>query len=616
MRRLLLLLVALAVLLLPAGASALRYYNALPVGTVLTSQPDIGLQIFPQPGDVVRVDVQVDAGPWRDVPIAADGGAFYVPPQPLAPGPHTASVVLSGAHNGTPYQTLTQFLHFTVAAGARPLPGMSVVDLGALRQLNADRAAVGLPPAAWSPNLQAASRAHAAYFVANAGLFAQADMHTEPSPSAPGFSGATPLVRDAAFGALGGSEVMNVTCPGGSGAMAVDELMDTVFHRLAMLSAGLATAGGDAVPGLPCTLGPSATPQGDPFVMDMALLPTPQSGAMLYPADGQTGVPTELLTEVPSPLPAGANPNAGYPVTAQLPGAGPAVLTSATLTADGEAVPVYTLDSTWRDTDPIYTGEQMGNAVAVIPQAPMAPDTTYAVHLTGTDPAPFDLRWSFTTAAESATAVWTQGGAVFAKGDFACPGPIDGGWAALVYCSRALAVSASGQGMPAADAQPPFADAAADSWATLAINTAWGLGIAQGVGPGVFAPDATLTEAQALALLARSRGADVSGGTWAEAALGWAQQAGVLLPAEAYVPDAPATRARFVAWLARAWQVPLDPGASPTFADAASVPAADAPAVAWAQQAGVAKGTGGNDFLPAAPLTRAQAVAILVRLLL
>jgi hypothetical protein len=348
----------------------------------------------------------------------------------------------------------------------------------------------------------------------------------------------------------------------------------------------------------------------------MALLPVQQPSAVLYPMNGQTGVPTELLAEDPSPLPPGANPLAGYPITAQLPGPGPAALASATLTADGESVPVYTLDSSWQDTDPLYAGAQMGNAVAVIPQAPMAPGTTYSVHITGSDPAPFDLSWSFTTSAEAATTVWTQGGGVFAKGDFACPGPIAGSWPALVYCSPTLAVADSADGMPAAGAAPPFADGAQEPWAALAINTAWGLGFVQGVAPGVFAPDATLTQAQALALLARSRGAAVAGGGWQDAALAWGQQSGVLRPAEAYSPDAPATRAQFVAWLARAWQVPLAAGTVPTFTDAAGVPGADAAAVAWAQQAGLAQGTGGGAFRPAAPLTRAEALTLLVRVLI
>ena len=608
-------------LLVPGFASAYRYYDAIPIGTVLVAQPEIGLQLLPGPGDRLQVSVELD-GSWHSVPVAADGAAFYVPPQPLATGPHMATVLVTGEGNGAPYQSVSQILHFSVSPSARPLPALSLVDMQALVELNAYRAAVHLPPATFSPNLQAASQAHAAYATVNAALYQGASMHTEPDPTAPGFLGADALSRDAAFGVMGGTEVMTFTCATLNGTLAIDDLMDTVFHRFGLLAPGLERAGGGGAAGTPCSADPVGL-AGTPFVMDMTVLPVDAAGTaspIEYPTNGQTGVPSEFITEDPSPLPAGASTAAGYPVTVQFPGAGAAALTSAALTVNGHPVPIYTLDSSWRDSDPVYAGDSMGNAVAVIAQSALTPGTTYTVHVKGADtptggaPAPFDLSWSFTTAADRTKSVWAQGGTIFATGSFACPGRIDHQWAATDFCSPGLVVSESGSGMPLPDSEPPFADGAADPWATLAINTAWGQGLVQGVAPGAFAPDATLTQAQALAMLARSRGATVSGTSWQAEAEAWAKPAG-LLDAATYRPDAPATRAQFVAWIAQAWQVPLQAGATATFGDAASIPAADAPAMAWAQAAGLVTGTGANLVQPMGALTRAQAVTMLVRLL-
>lgn len=610
-------LLGLLLLAAPRPALAYSYYNPIPQGTILTSRPEIGIQLLPGQGDRLTVQVLLD-GHVHTVPVAADGSAFYVPPAPLAPGPHIAIVTVNGAEGGQVYAPVAQTLHFTVAAQAVPLPAISLTDLQALAQLDRARQSVGLAPVAFSPQLQAATAAHARYVVDNADLYQGASMHSEPSREAPGYSGDTAGARDAAFGSFGNVEVMATHCPAAAGSTEITGLMDTVFHRLGLLDPAVDAGGADTQPSN-CDI---ADP--NPFVMDLQSGFATAAKPVIYPASGQQGVPLSFSYEVPNPLPAGAPAIAGYPITAGFPGRGSTKLATAALTtASGHAVPIYKLDSSWQDRDPVYSGDTMGNAIAVIPQAPLQAATTYTVHVTGTEtPAtgtsrPFDLTWSFQTTPMSFQTVWRQGGGYFATGSFGCPASApDGTWLDTIYCSPGLLYLRNDYGLHTANSAPPFADAARDSWATTAINLAYGLGWANGTAPGAFSPDAALTQAEALTLLARSQGARITGGTWAAAALAWAQAHGVIVAGDDYAGGEPASRAEFTTWIARAWHVPLQAGAAPTFADAAAIPAGDAPAIAWAQAAGLVKGTGDNRFAPQGTLTRAEAVTILARMVL
>jgi hypothetical protein len=86
-------------------------------------------------------------------------------------------------------------------------------------------------------------------------------------------------------------------------------------------------------------------------------------------------------------------------------------------------------------------------------------------------------------------------------------------------------------------------------------------------------------------------------------------------PDGTFRPNRPVNRAEFSAVLVRLLGWPTRPGAAPGFADAAAVPEWARPAVAAAHARGLVNGYPDGTFRPAAPVTRAEAAAVLVRAL-
>jgi hypothetical protein len=111
---------------------------------------------------------------------------------------------------------------------------------------------------------------------------------------------------------------------------------------------------------------------------------------VVFPADQARDVPAAFLdNELPDPLPQGAQPPAGYPITLQAGGA--SVLTNLTgrLTGgDGGEVPGYVLNP----------GQELSaNEWSFIAAAPLKPGVTYTVEVKGLlDGQAFTRRWSFT----------------------------------------------------------------------------------------------------------------------------------------------------------------------------------------------------------------------------
>ena len=181
----------------------------------------------------------------------------------------------------------------------------------------------------------------------------------------------------------------------------------------------------------------------------------------------------------------------------------------------------------------------------------------------------------------------------------------------------------------AATAAPTFRDVPPAYWAYADIESLAAAGVINGVGGGCFDPQGLVTRAQFATMLARldhppadtvgPRFSDVPPTAWfygpveAATGLGWMSGVGGGL----FDPNAPVTRAQAALTLADYLgldHVAQDEGSAPLpFTDAAAVPAADHGAVAVAVHLGLLQGAYGQ-VLPAAPLTRAQAAALLVRL--
>ncbi|PYI56209.1 invasin domain 3-containing protein [Paenibacillus flagellatus] len=182
---------------------------------------------------------------------------------------------------------------------------------------------------------------------------------------------------------------------------------------------------------------------------------------------------------------------------------------------------------------------------------------------------------------------------------------------------------------------PPFADVAGH-WAAEAIRQAAAARIADGYPDGTFRPDAKVTRAEFVVLLARAIGLSGAGASsepaagetwpdWAFATIGRAMAAGLSDGYEdgTFRPAASVTRAEMAVWLHRAL-VHAGRGASGSldggdpagaYADAADVPAWALDAFRAAIGAGLLVGDERGRLRPADAVTRAEAVTVLLRLI-
>lgn len=173
-------------------------------------------------------------------------------------------------------------------------------------------------------------------------------------------------------------------------------------------------------------------------------------------------------------------------------------------------------------------------------------------------------------------------------------------------------------------AHATFGDVPMDAWSSDPVEWAVEAGITGGATPHAFAPNATVTRAQAVTFLWRAAGrpaparpaafGDVPAGSYYADAVAWAAEEQITggTTASTFSPQDPVTRAQSVTFLWRFAGNPAAPAAS-GFAD---VPAGAyfADAVAWASSEGITGGRTPTAFEPAQPVSRAQQVAFLYRL--
>ena len=169
---------------------------------------------------------------------------------------------------------------------------------------------------------------------------------------------------------------------------------------------------------------------------------------------------------------------------------------------------------------------------------------------------------------------------------------------------------------------PAFADVPADAYYADAVAWAVKEGITTGTSATTFTPNASCTRAQMVTFLWRANGSpkatgvnpftDVSADAYYYEAVLWAAEKGITsgTTATTFSPNATLTRGQTVTFLWRANGSPAVSGSS--FGDVAA-DAYYANAVAWAVSEGITSGTGGNNFSPDAPCTRAQIVTFMYR---
>ena len=138
-------------------------------------------------------------------------------------------------------------------------------------------------------------------------------------------------------------------------------------------------------------------------------------------------------------------------------------------------------------------------------------------------------------------------------------------------------------------------------------------GLFQGTGAGQFSPDAAMTRAMFLTVLARYEGVDTTDGeTWYAVALDWALESGV---SDGSNPTQNLTREQLATMLYRFAGSPAVHGTLDGFTDASSVSSWAKDAVSWAVEEGLMEGLGGSRLSPGGAATRAQVAAIFQRYL-
>ena len=208
----------------------------------------------------------------------------------------------------------------------------------------------------------------------------------------PGFTGVLPVNRVASAGSTYSyiGEVIAFISPPAPPTDCVGVLLNTVFHRNALLNTQLSTIG----------IGYSPTPdsKSGACVINPSMKSTPnirpEGWTGIYPGENQTSVPTGMGGEAPDPAPNIPNSQKGSPVSIYLNSA-LASVNSFTLTAAGSTVQVPTVQLTYADFPKYLTK----NEAHILPTQLLASKTTYKVNFAGTmsDGTISNRSWSFTT---------------------------------------------------------------------------------------------------------------------------------------------------------------------------------------------------------------------------
>ncbi|GIO10655.1 hypothetical protein J19TS2_02100 [Cohnella xylanilytica] len=177
--------------------------------------------------------------------------------------------------------------------------------------------------------------------------------------------------------------------------------------------------------------------------------------------------------------------------------------------------------------------------------------------------------------------------------------------------------------------EKPIFEDTRNHWAESSIREAAAKGIVQGYSDGRFEPDAPITRAEFTVMLARALGlaapadnepafADASAiGAWARGPIAAAAQAGLAtgFADGTFRPGEKINRAEMAAMIARTQKFRSVDAASEPFADEETLPAWVREAAAAVREAGIVTGADGNRFAPNERASRAEAAAMLLRML-
>ncbi|MBQ7255206.1 MAG: S-layer homology domain-containing protein [Oscillospiraceae bacterium] len=155
-----------------------------------------------------------------------------------------------------------------------------------------------------------------------------------------------------------------------------------------------------------------------------------------------------------------------------------------------------------------------------------------------------------------------------------------------------------------------YNDVAETAWYDAAVAFVTEKGMMNGTAAKTFSPEATMTRAMLMTVLARYAGENTDGGaTWYEKGMNWAMQKGI---SDGTNPNGNITREQLVTMLYRYAGSPEATGEL-KFADADTVSSYAEASMRWAVANGIVNGMNETTLAPQATATRAQVAAMLQR---
>ncbi len=263
--------------------------------------------------------------------------------------------------------------------------GLTDEEAAARNQINLRRGQVGLATLAWNGQIEQAARGHSNYLALNnlVGHYQTAGLN--------GYTGADPGARisNTGYNWRGYDEV--IAFGPNSGVVAVENLMEAIYHRFGIFSTYVDEIGTGFV-----DTHPTYT-----YVMtaDLATrnstLPSPGANWVgVYPYNGETGVPIDFYSDEESPDPVPNANRVGYPISIQVDNKQTLLAQSFTVSANGRALPTIQITSA--------DGHTPSSASAIIPTQALTYGTTYTVNFSGSaNGAALNKTWRFSTVALS-----------------------------------------------------------------------------------------------------------------------------------------------------------------------------------------------------------------------
>jgi uncharacterized protein YkwD len=341
----------------------------------------------------MRVSKLSAAGIAVTLALAGCGGGGGSSSSPVANSPTTPTVPIG------PVSTL-QAASLQTAAPTTYTAG-STADV-AFKKLNAFRAVQNLGPVNQNANADIAAKNHQFYVFMNQ---SGANGHVEVAGN-PGFTGVDVKSRLVAAGypATIASEVIAFGLQSGNpDATALDNLINTVYHRAAMMTQGFTV------------VGIAGDDNDNPLYVDFGATKAQVNAGDyvgVYPANGQTGVFLTHSMEAPNPFyqelemtQANMCTKTSSPISLTSEASTTLSVTTFTVTEAGQTTPLDVRLIT-NSTSAQDTSYLTPNAAFIVGKAPFKPNTTYNVRFVGkatgtatgaTNGLAIDKSWSFTT---------------------------------------------------------------------------------------------------------------------------------------------------------------------------------------------------------------------------